>query len=80
MTISDQLIREQWLVMRLAQFGDGGPDLTGLTTADERKRRVRQYIERKCGPTVVLGRKKDGRPLLTADAYQLTFGEPYEQT
>ena len=74
-TIATDVYREQWLVHRLSQFGDGGPDITGFTTPDERKQRVRQYIEKHCGPTVVLGRKKDGRPLLSGEAYKLTFGE-----
>lgn len=75
MTIATDVYREQWLVQRLAQFGDGGPDLTGLTTADERKRRVREYVTRTCGPTVVLGRKRDGKPLLSGEAFKLTYGE-----
>ena len=80
MTISEQVIREQWLVMRLSQFGDGGPDLSGLTTADERKQRVRQYIEKQCGRTRVVAHRKinddEKTPVTAEEAFFKVFKEP----
>ncbi len=65
---------ETWIIRRL-----GEPDLfAGVTTADERRERVRELIERRQLRMVLAGRNPSGKPETWQALYERAYGRPIE--
>lgn len=64
---------EMYIAKRLREHGVGV--FEGLTTAEQRKQRVREAINA-AGPAVIIGRGKDRRTMTYAEAFEALYGEP----
>lgn len=65
---------ETWIIRRL-----GEPDLfAGVTTADERRERVRELIERRELHLAIAGRNPSGKPETWQALYERVYGRPIE--
>lgn len=63
---------EAWIVRRL-----GEPDLfAGITTAEERRERVRELIERRQLRLAIAGRNPSGKPETWQALYERVYGRP----
>lgn len=66
---------ESWIARRL-----GRPDLfAGVTTADERRERVRQAILDARATHAIAGKRKVGGCLTWADLFAEQYGQPLER-
>ena len=70
------LYNEQWLLRRLREQGAGTLD-AGDTTPEERRERVRQAILTHGLTSVIIGRGKDGKPMLWPQAFEALYGVPF---
>ena len=65
---------EAWIIRRL-----GEPGLfAGVTTADERRERVRALIERRQLRLAIAGRNPQGKPETWAALFARVYGRPLE--
>lgn len=65
---------ETWIARRL-----GEPGLfAGVTTADERRERVRELIERRQLRLAIAGRNPSGKPETWQALYERVYGRPIE--
>lgn len=71
--MDEQTQKELWLTERLALLGMP-PPLAGLSKS-ELADHVRQFLLRNGGEMLVIGRRKDGKPLMSGFAFESTFGE-----
>lgn len=71
------LSNEQWLLRRLMDHGVPRLD-AGVTTAEERRERVRQAIIEHNLVAVIAGHR-DGKPILYPQAFQALYGESLER-
>src|SRR5262245_2975324 len=72
--LAKEMEQEAWLIKRLGTHGAAVD--AGLTDKDIRRERMREAIS-KVGPTVIVGRKKDGSPLTYEEAFQQLYGVSY---
>ena len=71
--MNEQTEREIWICERLALLGMAPP--LAILSKSELAAHVRLFLDSNGGGMLVIGKRQDGKPLMSGYAFETTFGE-----